>query len=150
VYILRVISRGKACWKWYDRLKEIGAEWGLDEIFFSIFFFLFFFFFSPNLVFKNSPKSHSASSHHCWENTLLTFRISMWTHSWAGTCYVGYSEVKYMKSIKGSYLIMVCLEMSTEQPTAAHLHNQKWKQGYLHEISGSYNSDCAVRHLLVW
>jgi len=39
---------------------------------------------------------------------------------------------------------MVCLEMSTEQPTAAHHYNQKWKQDYLHEVSGSHNSDCAV------
>jgi hypothetical protein len=40
-----VISRGKACWKWYDRLKEIGAEWGLDEIFYFYFYFIFIFFF---------------------------------------------------------------------------------------------------------
>lgn len=78
-----------------------------------------------NLVFKNSPKNHSASSYHWWEKTLLTFRISLWTRSWAGICYVAYSEVKYMKSIKEGYLIIVCLGMSTEQPTSTHCHNQK-------------------------
>jgi hypothetical protein len=46
------MSKGKACWEWYNKLKEIGAEWGLDEISFT------------DLVFKNSPKCHSASSHH--------------------------------------------------------------------------------------
>jgi len=57
---------------------------------------------------------------------------------------VGYSEVEYMKSVKEGYLIIVCLEMSTEQPTSTHCHNQKCKQDYLYEISGSRNSDCAV------
>lgn len=36
---------------------------------------------------------------------------------------------------------MVCLEMSTEQPAAAHRYNQKWKQGYLHEITVTVQSD---------
>jgi hypothetical protein len=30
------MPRGEACWKWYDKLKEIGADWGLDEIFLQI------------------------------------------------------------------------------------------------------------------
>jgi hypothetical protein len=63
-------------------------------------------FFYKFSVLQKFPKNHSVSLHHCWENTLLTFRISMWNHS-SGICYKGYSEVKYMKSIKEGYLGIV-------------------------------------------